>query len=67
MTFIFPQRASANIFLNVKKVTKGLQNTQKDSGIIVTKIYDNGIILPSASLLPPICLPFDSYTTLNML
>ena len=37
------------------------------SGIIAVKISNTGIILPSASLLPPICLSFDSYMTLNML
>ena len=31
------------------------------------KIYKNGIILPSASLLLPICFSFASYMTLNML
>ena len=51
----------------LKNITERPQNTHKYSGIIVMKIYDIGIILPSASLLPPICLLCGSLLTLYML
>ena len=51
----------------LKNVAKELENTSKGSGIIAIKICDIGIILPSASLLPPICLLCGSLLTLYML